>query len=434
MSGNPTQRYQTGFGNEFATEAMDFALPLKGNSPQKPLHGLYAEQISGTTFTAPRESNRRTWMYRIRPSVMHEPFALYTHRTLIGPPFNPQPVSPNQMRWDAPQIPKKPVDFFDSFFTMAGAGDTASGTGLAIHTYAATATRRNRYFYNADGEMLFLPEQGTVSFRTEMGVLDVAPGEIAVIPRGVKFSVTLPDTIARGYICENYGVPFTLPELGPIGADGLAYPRHFLYPVAAFEDKTGEFELLAKFDNTVWQAKIGHSPLDVVAWHGNYAPYKYNLDNFMTIGSVSYDHVDPSVFTVLTSPSYTRDVGSNVDFVIFPPRWSVAENTFRLPWFHRNMMSEFMGLIRGNYEAKEGGGFEPGGASLHNCMSAHGPDVTAWEKGANEKLEPQKVEGALAFMFESRYVFRPTVQALATGLQPGYANVWQGFPKNFKSV
>lgn len=422
-----TVQYQSGFGNEFSTEAVKGALPFEQNSPQKPDFGLYAEQLSGTAFTVPQKSNLRTWLYRILPSVKHLPFKPLKHATFKAEHL---PASPDQMRWDALKIPAKKHDLIDGIITMAAGGSAHDGAGLSVHRYTANASMKDRYFYDADGEMLFVPENGSLIFRTEMGVIEAAPGEIVVIPRGIKFAVDLKGKSARGYICENHGASFTLPDLGPIGANGLAYPRHFLYPVAAYEDVKKKSQLVAKFDGALWQADIGHSPLDVVAWHGNYAPYKYDLTNFMTINTVSFDHADPSIFTVLTSPSGAPGV-ANIDFVIFPPRWMVAEHTFRPPYFHRNIMSEFMGLIHGVYDAKEGGGFVPGGCSLHNCMSAHGPDKDSLEKAMNADLKPEKLKNTLAFMFESRFVMRPTSFALKNGAQKDYHECWQDLPRMF---
>lgn len=430
MAQGDTLDYQSGFGNEFATESLAGALPVGQNSPQKPPYGLYAEQLSGTPFTVPRAHNRRTWFYRIRPSVMHKPFSPYTQQNWKSAPFDRAPASPNQLRWDPLEIPSARTDIIDGIVTMAGNGDTAAWSGMAAHRYVANASMENRFFYNADGEMLFVPESGVLFFRTEMGRLRVAPGEICVIPRGIKFAVDVPDGKARGYICENYGAALALPELGPLGANGLAAPRDFLYPVAAYEDKEGTCTIIAKFDGGLWQCEMPHSPLDVVAWHGNYAPYKYNLAHFQAVNTVSFDHTDPSIFTVLTSPSGTAGV-ANIDFVVFPDRWTVAEHTFRPPYFHRNAMSEFMGLIHGIYDGKEADGFNPGGCSLHNCMSAHGPDADVVEKATTADLKPAYLSGTLAFMFESRYILRPTESALKTGLQEDYFEVWQQIPKMF---
>lgn len=428
-------RYQSGFGNEFATEAVAGALPEGQNAPQRTKLGLYTEQFSGTSFTAPRAVNRRSWTYRIRPSVTHKPYELYEPgypSLLRSGPFTEAPTPPGQMRWDPVTIPDAETDFIDGLITIGGNGDPAMQTGIAIHFYAASASMRQRYFYNADGEMLLVPQEGTLTLATELGIMEVAPGEISVIPRGVKFRVQI-ENAARGYICENYGQPFRLPELGPIGANGLANARDFVTPVAAFEDEDGDFRIVAKFLGRLWEAEIDHSPLDVVAWHGNYAPYKYDLKNFNCINSVSFDHPDPSIYTVLTSPSAVAGT-ANVDFAIFPPRWLVAEHTFRPPWFHRNMMNEFMGLVFGQYDAKAEG-FVPGGASLHNCMSGHGPDAETWEKASAAELKPVYLPDTLAFMFETGLAVRPTKFALESKIrQHEYYECWQGLKNNFRSA
>ena len=424
--------YQSGFGNEFSTEAIKGSLPQGQNSPQQVAHGLYAEQISGNAFTAPRSENRRTWTYRIRPAAMHGEFKEILLGDVASGPFDVTSISPNQLRWNPRPIPSQQTDFIQGLFTVAGNGSADSQSGMAIHLYAANTSMQNRFFYNADGEMLIVPQLGALSLRTELGVLHVAAGEIAVIPRGVRFAVDLLDSEARGYVCENYGAMLRLPELGPIGSNGLANPRDFLAPVAAFEDKEGDFTLLAKFGGRMWSAAIDHSPLDVVAWHGNYTPYKFDLACFNVMNTVSFDHADPSIFTVLTSPSDTAGV-ANVDFVIFPPRWMVAEHTFRPPWFHRNIMSEYMGLIHGVYDAKAEG-FLPGGGSLHNCMSGHGPDASTFETASHAQLAPHKLDKTLAFMFESRWLIRPTQAALnSPQLQSDYRECWQGLKKHFKA-
>ena len=425
-------RYQSGFGNEFATEARAGGLPVGQNSPQRHPLGLYTEQVSGSAFTAARAVNRRSWMYRIRPSVMHEPYEpLVSGLLLRSGPFDEAPTPPNQMRWDPLPMPTEPADFVDGLTTLGGNGDAALQDGVAIHLYAANRAMTERYFYNADGEMLVLPQQGRLAVWTECGQMEVAPGELLVIPRGIKFRVELPDGEARGYICENYGQPLRLPELGPIGANGLANARDFLYPVAAYEDREEELTVVAKFLGRLWSARIDHSPLDVVAWHGNYAPYKYDMARFQCINTVSFDHPDPSIFTVLTAPSGQHGT-ANFDFAIFPPRWLVAEHTFRPPWFHRNMMNEFMGLIHGAYDAKAEG-FVPGGASLHNCMSGHGPDAETFERATAAELKPQSITDTLAFMFETRLPVRPTRWALeAKILQHEYYECWQGLKRHFR--
>ncbi len=422
-------RYLSGFGNEQATEALPGTLPEGQNAPQRHPHGLYTEQISGTPFTAPRALNRRSWLYRIRPSAMHPPFRRIDNGLVRGAPIAETPP-PNRLRWDPLPFPDMPADFVDGLVTIGGNGDAGLHSGIAVHVYRTTRPMERRVFYNADGELLIVPQQGRLLLRTEFGVIDTSPGEIALVPRGVKFRVELPDGQARGYVCENYGQLFRLPELGPIGANGLANPRDFLTPVAAFEDCDEPVEIVAKFAGNLWAAEFDHSPLDVVAWHGNYAPCKYDLARFNTLGSVSFDHPDPSIFTVLTAPCEIPGT-ANCDFVIFPPRWVVAEHSFRPPWFHRNVMSEFMGLVHGAYDAKAAG-FVPGGASLHNCMAAHGPDAATFEQAIAAELTPQKIENTLAFMFETRLPIRPTRFALETpALQQDYDACWQGFERRF---
>jgi len=417
--------YQNGFGNRFSSEALKGALPQGGNSPQRPPRGLYPEVLSGSAFTAPRNENLSTWLYRLRPSAMHPPYRKTGNRQISSGPFDEVAISPNRLRWDPLPISSRPADFLDGLVTIAGSCDPSAQTGLAVHIYRANRSMGARYFYDADGELMLVPEQGTLSIFTELGRLEVKPGEIAVIPRGMKFKVDL-EGPSRGYVCENYGAPFRLPELGPIGSQGLAQPRDFLAPVAAYEKRAGACRLVAKFQGGLWETRLAHSPLDVVAWHGNYVPYKYDLARFMTINTVSFDHPDPSIFTVLTSPSGEPGV-ANADFVIFPPRWQVAENTFRPPWFHRNVMSELMGLVHGVYDSKAEG-FLPGGISIHNCLQGHGPDLATFDKASSAELTPHKIDNTLAFMWESCHVFRPTKFAMqAKELQKDYDKVWDGF-------
>jgi homogentisate 1,2-dioxygenase len=419
-----TLRYQSGWGNEFATEALPGALPIARNSPQKAPYGLYAEQFSGTAFTAPRSHNRRSWLYRILPAAVHQPFRQIDSGRLKCD-FDEVPTPPNQLRWDPLPLPAVPTDFVEGLATMAG------NSACGIHLYAANRSMTNRFFYDADGELLIVPQQGALRVATELGVLEIAPQEIAVVPRGLRFRVELIDGLARGYVCENYSALFRLPDLGPIGSNGLANPRDFLTPTAWYEDKRGTFELVAKFRNNLWSAEIDHSPLDVVAWHGNYAPYKYDLRRFNTIGSISFDHPDPSIFLVLQSPSDTPGVDA-IDFVIFPPRVLTMRDTFRPPWFHRNVASEFMGLIHGAYDAKAEG-FLPGGASLHNCMTGHGPDAETFEKASRaDTSKPDYIEDTMAFMFETPAVIRPTRFALETSqLQAEYFQCWQDLNRHF---
>jgi homogentisate 1,2-dioxygenase len=426
-------RYASGFGNEFTTEAVDGALPEGRNSPQKAPLGLYTEQISGTAFTQPRAVNRRTWAYRIVPSAAHSRFARIPNNRIRSTPFHEIEADPNRLRWDALPLPlaDERVDWIDGLFTIAGNGDLSTRNGLAIHIYAANQDMADRYFVDSDGELLLVPELNPIVLHTELGPLRVTPGEIAVVPRGIRFRVELPDGLARGYVCENFGAAFTLPERGPIGANGLANERDFLYPHASFEERGHTVQVVNKFGGNLWAADYDHSPLDVVAWHGNYAPYKYDTAKFMVIGTISFDHPDPSIFTVLTSQSESPGL-ANVDFVIFAPRWLVGENTFRPPWYHRNIMSEYMGLVRGTYDAKAEG-FVPGGASLHNTFTSHGPDAETYRHASTAELAPQKLDDTLAFMFESRWTIVPTGQAMsASWRQSDYDAVWSGLERHFR--
>jgi homogentisate 1,2-dioxygenase len=418
--------YFPGFGNHVSTEAVPGALPVGRNSPQRPAFGLYTEQLSGTAFTAPRHENRRSWLYRLRPTAEHPPFTRYQGARNFAAGTVSEPLPPNRLRWDPIPGPTEPTDLIDGMTTMFANRDPADLEGVAVHLYAANKDMTDRVFVDADGELLFIPQAGRLTLLTELGRIDIAPGKIALIPRGVKFRALLPDGEARGYVAENHGALFRLPDLGPIGANGLANPRDFETPVAWFEDRDEAVEVVQKSLGNLWTTTLDHSPLDVVAWHGNLAPWRYDLARFNAINTVSFDHPDPSIFTVLTSPS---DVPgrANADFVIFPPRWMVAEDSFRPPWFHRNVMSEAMGLIHGAYDAKAEG-FAPGGLSLHNMMAGHGPDLASWEGASNAELKPHKIEGTMAFMVETCWPYRPTAYALERA-QPDYDAAWKGFPK-----
>lgn len=428
--------YQSGFCNEFATEALPGALPAFRNSPQRCPFGLYAEQFSGTAFTVPRHASRRSWLYRIRPAAVHGTYQRIESGNWVST-FNSGLASPNQYRWSPLPITAEPCDFIDGMVTVGGTNSMPTQSGCAIHWYVANRSMHERIFSNSDAEMLIVPQQGRLRVRTELGIMDVEPLEIAVIPRGLRFRVELVESAARGgsaargYVCENFGAAFRLPDLGPIGSNGLARSRDFQTPVAAYEDVDGDFELVTKFAGGLWAAQMRHSPFDVVAWHGNNAPYKYDLRRFNTIGSISYDHPDPSIFLVLQSQSDTPGV-DDIDFVIFPPRWLVMRDTFRPPWFHRNVSSEFMGLLVGRYDAKEEG-FLPGGASLHNCMSGHGPDRATFEKASRADTEhPDYIDQTMAFMLETRALICPTAHALALPqLQHDYQTCWQTLEKHF---
>jgi homogentisate 1,2-dioxygenase len=422
-----SQATLSGFGNNFVTEALPGALPQGRNSPQRPPLGLYAEQFSGTPFTVPRAESRRTWLYRIRPSAAHAPYVRIDDGLIGGGLAAP---NPNRLRWDPLPIPTEPTDFVAGLALVAANEEGAYESGVTVFVYRANRSME-RVFWSADGEMLIVPEHGRLLIATECGRMHAAPGQIVVIPRGMRFRVELLDAEARGYVAENHGAVLRLPDLGPIGSNGLANPRDFLSPSAWFEDRDEPTVLVQKFMGQLWATELDHSPLDVVAWHGNHAPYVYDLARFNTIGTISFDHPDPSIFTVLTSPTDTAG-RANMDFVIFPPRWLVAEDTFRPPWFHRNVMNEFMGLVTGEYDAKAGG-FSPGGISLHGMMSAHGPDNTTTERAMAADLRPHKVDNTLAFMFETSRVLLASNFAMSCAqLQGDYDGCWGGMKKHFQ--
>ena len=430
-----TLTYMSGFGNDFETEALPGALPQGQNSPQRCAYGLYAEQLSGSPFTAPRGTNERSWLYRIRPSVQHigafRRFDLPFWKT--APHIADHGLPLGQLRWDPVPVPTEALTFLTGIRTITTAGDAYTQTGMATHIYLINTPMQDEYFYNADGELMLVPDSGRLRLLTELGTMEIGPAEIAVLPRGLKFSVTPLDGVARGYICENYGAKFTLPERGPIGANCLANSRDFKTPIARFEDREVKSRVVVKWCGQFHETEIGHSPLDVVAWHGNYAPYKYDLRTFSPVGAILFDHPDPSIFTVLTAPSGEAGT-ANIDFVIFPERWMVAEHSFRPPWYHMNIMSEFMGLIYGQYDAKEQG-FIPGGMSLHNCMLPHGPDAEAFEKASMAELKPHKLSNTMAFMFETRFPQLLTQYAAALPqIQPDYPNCWRRLEKKFNGT
>ncbi|MGR3540565.1 MAG: homogentisate 1,2-dioxygenase [Hasllibacter sp.] len=424
--------YAPGFGNDFATEALPGALPVGMNSPQRVAYGLYAEQLSGTPFTAPRGQNERTWCYRIRPSVRHvgRMSRLDLPYWKSAPHVDPDVTSLGQYRWDPIPHSDAPLTWLTGMRTMTTAGDVNTQVGMAAHVYLVTEGMGDTYFYSADSELLVVPQEGRLRFATELGVIDLAPQEVAVIPRGMVYRVDLLDGPARGFVCENYGQKFDLPDRGPIGANCLANPRDFLAPVACFEDRDCEARMVVKWCGTFHESRIDHSPLDVVAWHGNYAPVKYDLRAFSPVGAILFDHPDPSIFTVLTAPSGVPGT-ANIDFVLFRDRWNVAEGTFRPPWYHKNVMSELMGNVHGIYDAKPEG-FVPGGMSLHNMMLPHGPDDAAFTAASTADLKPAKLTDTMSFMFETRFPQHLTAFAAREApLQDDYADCWTGLKKRF---
>ena len=422
-------RYLHGFGNEFESEALAGALPQGHFSPQRPAYGLYAEKFTNTAFTVARESNRRTWFYRIRPSVSQGAYEPLAHQLLRGAPETGSTGSPNALRWSPPVLDTS-SDFIDGLVTLASNGNAALQTGMAVHLFTMDKSMARRCMVNSDGELLLLVQEGTLEIRTECGLLQTEPGELVVIPRGMKFQISPGTASARGFVCENYGHNLRLPERGPVGSDGYANDRDFHTPVAAYVDDDDEFEIVCKYQGRLFRAPVNHNPFDVVAWVGTAVPYKYDLRRFNALGSITYDHPDPSIYTVLSAPSDTPGV-ANVDIVIFPPRWLVAEGTFRPPWFHRNVMSEFVALLYGQYDAKKVG-FEPGGFSLHNSYVPHGPDADVFAAARKAALEPTRLNDTMAFMFETRYVLNPTPWALACpAMQANYRDCWRGLERRF---
>jgi homogentisate 1,2-dioxygenase len=428
----PHAGYMPGFGNDFETEALPGALPQGQNSPQKCEYGLYAEQLSGTAFTAPRGQNERTWCYRIRPSVKHTGrFAkIDVPRWKSAPHVLPEVISLGQYRWDPIPHADEKLTWVTGMRTVTTAGDVNTQTGMASHVYLVTESMVDEYFYSADGELLVVPQEGKLRFSTELGIIDLEPKEIAILPRGLVYRVEVLEGPCRGFVCENYGQKFDLPNRGPIGANCLANPRDFKCPVAAFEDREVPSRVILKWCGQFHETHIDHSPLDIVAWHGNYCAYKYDLRTYSPVGAILFDHPDPSIFTVLTAPS-GQEGTANIDFVLFRERWMVAEHSFRPPWYHKNIMSELMGNIYGVYDAKPKG-FAPGGMSLHNCMLPHGPDRNAFEHGSNEPMQPHFQAETMSFMFETRFPQHLTEWAAGHApLQDDYIDCWDSLEKKF---
>ena len=426
---NDTLSYLSGFGNEFESESLPGALPVGRNSPQKPPYGLYAEQISGSPFISTRAANRRSWLFRRLPSAAHGEFREIELPRFLGEVTGRAPGNRMRVASLPPELEAAP--FPQGLATLAVTGSCHGGHGGALHVWAINEGDAASCFSSADGELLWIPTQGRLLLITEFGRLAVEVGEFALVPRGVKFSARSLEGSAAGYLVENFGAPLQLPDLGPIGANGLAAARDFLYPAAHCEEDSGPVEWINKFDGGFWQTSLASTPFNVVAWRGNYAPCKYDLARFMVINTVSFDHADPSIFTVLTSPG--EGTTPNLELAIFPPRWMVANDTFRPPWFHRNVMSEAMGLVRGRYEVR-GNGFQPGGLGIHNCMMAHGPDAASWQAASSRKLEPEYLDGTMAFVLESPRPFVPTPLAMTSAArESNYDAVWNGFtPANSK--
>ncbi|WP_052730553.1 homogentisate 1,2-dioxygenase [Sphingomonas sp. SRS2] len=421
--------YQKGFGNEFASEALAGALPVGQNSPQKSPLGLFSELVSGTAFSAPRSLNRRSYLFRIRPSVSQGVFGPLDNRNFLTPPLDIEPY-PGPLRWAPFAMPEAPTDFIQGILTICGNGSPKDHVGMAVHSFAANRSMDARAFSNADAECLILPQIGGLRLVTEIGILHVRPGEVALVPKGMKFRVDLLDGPIRGFLCENYGHPFVLPDLGLIGSHGLANAIDFEVPVAAYEDKEGPVELVHKLAGSLWSAELDHSPFDVVAWRGNWTPSKFDMRRFMVMGALNFDHPDPSIFCALSSPSSSVS-GGNLDFMVLPPRWMVAEHTFRPPGFHRNCVAEFLSVIQGSHEARSSS-FPPGSVSVHNSWTPHGPDFATYEAAREADLAPVKIEDALVFMFETRFPLEVASQALeGKNRQREGHRGWEGFRKRF---
>lgn len=438
----PQQKYKYlrgFFGDGYQSEALEGAVPEKYNSPQLAPHGLYAEQLSGTPFTKGRRVLERTWLYKIQPSAGHQRAA---YRPVSNPSafpmlLKPKHATPAQKRWPPVPLPadSQQIDWVHGMVCTAGAGSEETKAGIRIYHYAANISMGNSSFCSSDGDILILPEKGELDVVTEMGRMQVRPGEVCCIQRGIKYKVDIVDGKAvRGYACETFEGAFHPPDLGPMGTNGLANPRDFMRPSAWYEDKQCDWMHYQKFLGEMFELPQSRSPFDTVGWHGNYIPWKYDLARFCAINSVTYDHVDPSSFTVVTSQTGGREPGTaSCDFVIFPPRWMVQEGTFRPPYYHRNCMSEYMGNISGQYEAKAQG-FVPGAATLHSCMAGHGPDVQGFEGAIKiDTTKPMHLGfDNLAFMFESAYILRLTDYAVTTNpAEADYWKVWQGFRKMF---
>lgn len=417
------------------TEAIEGALPIAQSTPQRPPYGLYTEKISGSAFQAARHDNQQTWLYRIIPSASHQPFDLKPsnddERSGNFNAYGELVYVPTQSRWDPFDLDHK-SDWTHSMHLLCAAGDVATKSGMGYFIYTAGQSMDLKSaFSSTDGELLIIPQTGVLDIKTELGNLLVRPLEVCVIPRGIKYNVSLPEGPARGYALELHQGVFTLPNLGPLGSFGCANTRDFQIPVAAYDDDTenSEYKIINKFNGRLYETVQDHSPFDVVSWHGTYFPYKYDLGRFMLVGSISYDHPDPSIFTLLTSSEGVAEIA------IFPPRWLVMENTFRPPWFHRNTMAELMGLIQGEYDARQDGGFRPGGVSLHNTMAGHGPDSVTHARASEVDLVPQRVgEGSMAFVIETPLILGLSQWAWTSEKRQGdySAKTWLGLKSYFQ--
>ncbi|ORX94816.1 homogentisate 1,2-dioxygenase [Clohesyomyces aquaticus] len=432
--------YQCGFGNRFASESIPSVLPRGQNCPQRVKYDLYSEQLNGSSFVSARQALQHVWMYRIRPSVVHGELSrsdLNSKLEAYFGPANPRvEYNPSQQAWNPFPVPEaspsSSIDFVHGLRTVAGQGDPTSKQGIAIHIYTANASMQNRAFCNNDGDFLILPQQGRLDIQTELGNVMVRPGELAVIQAGIRFKVSLPDGPSRGYIQEIFGAHYELPELGPIGSNGMALPRDFEYPVASFDlDSSSIWEIVYKLAGTLHSCHQPHTPFDVVAWHGNYAPYKYAIEKFINMANVERDQADPTIYCVLTARSIIPGV-SLTDFLVFTPKWISTTNTFRPPYYHRNMSTEVMGLVYGTY----GGSshvLEPGGLSYEASYMPHGETYETWKMATTQDLRPTRAcEDTLAFMFHVSVPLMLTQWAMESPARnPTDVKVLAGFEGHF---
>lgn len=424
-STQPGLQYLRGLGNELESEALPHALPIGQNSPQKCPYGLVSELVSGTTFTAPRAQNLRSYVFRIRPPVFDGRYERIDNGLFLTPPFD-MPADPNYYIWGPLAEPTRQQDILESMATIAAGGSPLSQTGMAMHAYAANSSMTDRVFANGDGEMLFVLRLGRLRFVTEFGVIEAAPRELVVIPKGIKFRVEILDAFASGFVCENYGAPFRLPELGLLGGHGLANVVDFQVPVASYVDSDGPIEVVTKYGGNLWSMQQ-HQPMDVVAWRGTLYPYKYNVDRFVHVGSLTVDHTDPSIYTVLTSPSDNVQ-GPNADFMIVrSPKWEVQQHTFRPPGFHRNTVGEFVLLIEGMFNNIPAGSFV-----ANNSWAPHGPDIDEMVLGRTAPEDPFRLENFYIAIVESRFpmMISPFARS-AKEMISDYTKNWAGYEKTF---
>lgn len=422
-----------GFGGHHRGEALAGAVPGRQNTPRHAPYGLHSEQVSGTGFVAPRRENLRSWLYRIRPSAQHTRFSPVDHPR-VSHDFEIQ-SSPNLSAWS--QIvddSEGPQDFVAGLTTLGGAGNPALRRGFALHGYRATADMEDHAFTNADGDLLVLPQQGRLIALTEFGALEVEPGEVLLLPRGLRVSILVPDGEAQGYAAEIFAGHFQLPERGPIGANGLVDERHFRGPTPYYEDRLAPgFRMTHKFGGALSEATQDHSPFDVVGWHGAYLPLAYRFSAFSPVSNTAFDHTDPSAFTVL-SAALDEEGANALDLVVFPARWDPTEHTFKPPYFHRNVTTEINGIIE---DPSLNAPFTTGMVFVTPSMTPHGVRAGAVERFLAKSDEaadrPTKSSSkSLWFQFETALHFHRTEWAKRTDLaKEDWPDVWGEYGVHF---